>query len=267
MNKSWPNAHTTAPALVIIVCAAGGLFALEGFAVSTARGQRADNSAMTTVSAGAQTLHQLHSYLGIISIGTTAVVLAVCVILALLRGRVFVAVGAIVLVAGANVSTQFLKKAYFDRPNFGHETINSYPSGHTTVAVASVLAALLVTPALLRPAVIVLGSFAATLVGTSTVVGGWHRPSDVIGALAVCLIWGALVALAVGALHHPQTDGLVRSCVLALIGAAAAGAFLIAVGVRPTNGVAGFVDATAILASLGVATGLSIGVYARLVPR
>ena len=253
-------------AIGVLVLGVAGLFGLNYAAVSSSRGQRLDEAAMNSVSAGVPTLQQLQSYLGAITIGTTALALLCCVILALLRGRFAVAVGAVTLVAGANVTTQLLKHSLFDRPDFGLTTINSYPSGHTTVAVSSVLAAVLVAPPFLRHVVIVAGAFAATLVGASTIVGGWHRPSDVLGALAVSLAWGAVVAVAVGITHQPQTDGLVRSSLLAFGGAATAGLFLIAVGVRPANGIAGFADAALILGGVGAATALTIGIYARLVP-
>lgn len=255
------------PALGILVVAVIVLFGLEHVAVGTRSGQARDDSAMHVVSAGAEALQQLHSYLGIISIGTTALALAGCVVLAVIRGRFAVAIGAVVLVAGSDITTQILKTQIFDRPDFGFGAIRSYPSGHTTVAMSSVLAAVLVAPPLFRPLVIVAGSFAATLVGTSTIVGGWHRPSDVIGAILVSLAWATVVAVALGSVHHPQTDGLVTSTFLALVGAGTAGIFLIAVGVRPANGITGLIDAGLILGGVGIATALAIGVYARLVPR
>ncbi len=255
------------PAVGIVVVSIIALLGLEHVAVRTEAGQRRDESAMNTVSAGAEALQQLHSYLGIITIGTTALALVGCVVLALMRGRYAVAIGAVVLVAGSDITTQILKNQIFDRPDFGFRTISSFPSGHTTVAMSSVLAAVLVAPPLLRPLAIAAGSFAATLVGTSTIVGAWHRPSDVIGAILVSLAWATLVAVILGTVHHPQTDGLITSTVLALIGAATAGIFLISVGVRPTNGITGLIDAALILGGVGVATALAIGVYARVVPR
>ena len=267
MEKSFDRRLNTAGAVGILALAVAVLFGLKFFAVSSNRGQQLDDSAMRTVSAGALTLQQLHSYLGNITIGTTAFLLFGCVILALVRGRFVVAVGAVAIVAGANMTTQVLKHSLFDRPDFGLTTINSYPSGHTTVAISSVLAAVLVAPPFLRHVVIIAGAFGATLVGASTIVGGWHRPSDVIGALAVSLAWGAVVAIAVSITHQSQSDGLVRLSLLAFGGAAVAGIFLIAVGVRPTNGIAGFADAALILGCVGAATALTIGIYTRLVPR
>lgn len=267
MNQTIERRRTLLSAVALFVSAVAAVFALERVFVATASGQQVDDSAMHTVSAGSAALQQLHSYLGNITVGTTAVVLTACVVFALLRRRYAIAAGAVVIVAGANVTTQFLKKVFFDRPDFGLGTINSLPSGHTTVAISAVLAAVLVAPPLLRPLIVALGSFAATLVGTSTIVGGWHRPSDVVGALAVALAWGTAVAIAVGTIHRPQSDGLVRSIALALVGAAAAGILLISIGVRPTNGVAGLIEAAGILGLVGIATALTIGIFARLVPR
>lgn len=267
MNQTIERRGSLLSAVALFFLAVVAVFVLERFFVATAYGQRVDESAMHTVSAGSVALQQLHSYLGNITVGTTAVVLTACVVFALLRRRFAIAAGAIAIVAGANITTQFLKKVYFDRPNFDLATINSFPSGHTTVAISAVLAAVLVAPPLVRPLVVALGSFAATLVGTSTIVGGWHRPSDVVGALAVALAWGTAVAIAVGTIHRPQSDGLLRSIVLALFGAAAAGILLIAIGVRPANGIAGLLEAAGILGLVGVATALTIGVFARLVPR
>ena len=104
-----------------------------------------------------------------------------------------------------NVTTQLLKHAVLTRPDFGLGTLNSLPSGHTTVVASAVGASLLVAPRLWRPVIAVLGGFATTLTGASTIVAGWHRPSDVIAALAVSLIWTAGVALV---LHGPAVPVL-----------------------------------------------------------
>ncbi len=267
MHQTIERRHSLLAAAALFFVAVATVFGLERFFVATAHGQRLDDSAMRTVSAGSMALQHLHSYLGNITVGTTAVVLTACVVFALLRRRFAIAAGAIAIVAGADVTTQFLKKAYFGRPDFGLLTINSFPSGHTTVAISAVLAAVLVAPPLLRPLIVALGSFAATLVGASTIVGGWHRPSDVLGALAVALVWGTAVAMVVGTVDQPQAEGLGRSILLALSGAAAAGILLVAVGVRPTNGVAGLFEAVGILGLVGIATALTIGLFARMIPR
>ena len=58
-----------------------------------------------------------------------------------------------------------------------------------------------------RPA----GGFATTFTGASTIVAGWHRPADVVAALAVSLVWTGLVALFMHGPRHP-VDRYVRQC-------------------------------------------------------
>jgi membrane-associated phospholipid phosphatase len=72
----------------------------------------------------------------------------------------------------------------------------SWPSGHSTAAVALVLAAVFVSPARLRPLVSLLGAVFAVAVGVSLLILAWHMPSDVLGGFFVASFWGAL-ALAV----------------------------------------------------------------------
>ncbi|MEO6472739.1 MAG: hypothetical protein ABIR57_12210, partial [Aeromicrobium sp.] len=51
-----------------------------------------------------------------------------------------------------------------------------------------------------------------------------------------------------------------------LLGAMAAGVFIIVVGVRPTGGWEGFVDASASLGVIGLASAAAIGSFARFAP-
>jgi membrane-associated phospholipid phosphatase len=109
------------------------------------------------------------------------------------RREVFVAV---VVVAGANVTTQTLKsvlehvrsKAF----EHGYELPwpNSFPSGHTTAAASIAVALLLVVPAAHRLLAAGVGAALTGAVGLSVVILGWHYPSDVLGALLVVATWG-----------------------------------------------------------------------------
>lgn len=116
----------------------------------------------------------------------------------LLRGRRDLAVAAGVLVLGANLTTQVLK-AWLDRPGLDSPGPNSLPSGHTTAAVAVTFALVLVLPYAGRAVVALLGAGYATVTAVATVWAGWHRPSDTVAALLVCLAWGGLVVAAVRA--------------------------------------------------------------------
>ena len=144
---------------------------------------------MRTVVAGRDTKLALLSGLGYVSIGAIVIVAIACGAVALLRGKARLAIGAAIIIGGADVTTQVLKHSFLDRPDFGLGVLNSLPSGHTTVVASAVGAALLVAPGGVRPLVAAAGGFATTLTGASTIVAGWHRPADVVAALAVSLVW------------------------------------------------------------------------------
>jgi hypothetical protein len=102
-------------------------------------------------------------------------------------------------VLGANVATQVLKQGLLTRPamvGVGNEEGwgNSFPSGHTTVAMSLVVAAMLVFPPGRRLWAVIPLAFYASAIGMATVTAGWHRPSDVVGALLLATMFGALAA-------------------------------------------------------------------------
>ena len=113
----------------------------------------------------------------------------------LMRGRPRSAVAALVVVAGANLTTQALKVA-LAHPRFqsllGAEQLswNSFPSGHTTAAAAIALAFAFVVPRGLRPLVAVLGTCLVVAMGCSVLVLAWHYPTDVVGGVLVAGAWG-----------------------------------------------------------------------------
>jgi membrane-associated phospholipid phosphatase len=136
------------------------------------------------------------------------VYLVVAVIaVALLRGRPWLALAAGAIILGANVSTELLKHLVASpRPGWlfpgGASPLPpaSWPSGHSTAAMSLVLAAVLVSPARLRPVVAALGAALAIGVGYSVLAVGMHYPSDVLGGYLVAATWGlGTVAALLGA--------------------------------------------------------------------
>jgi membrane-associated phospholipid phosphatase len=84
----------------------------------------------------------------------------------------------------------------------------SWPSGHSTAALALALCAVLVVPRRLRAATAVLGGVFAIAIGCSQLILGRHMPSDVLGGYLVAAFWTALAiaALRVTELHsRPRT--------------------------------------------------------------
>jgi hypothetical protein len=121
---------------------------------------------------------------------------------------VALAVVAVVVVLGAVTLTEVLKHLVLVRPDLVPSSIdrNSFPSGHTTTAFAAGIAATLAAPARWRRAVAAGALLYGTAIGIATIAAGWHRPSDVAGAMLVVTGWAAAVVLAV-ALVDPDAFG------------------------------------------------------------
>lgn len=169
-------------------------------------------------------------------ISVTALLCALCGILliALVRQRRAVGLGAVAVLAGANLSTQLLKSVLLVRPDLGlvertPATLNSLPSGHVTVAFSAVVALVLVLPARARGPVALLGLGATSAVTMAVMSSGWHRASDALAACLVVGAWSALVLLllglvpgARGSTHpHGRSAVLLRRTALALTAAGA----------------------------------------------
>jgi hypothetical protein len=181
--------------LLALVCAA--LCAVVYLAmVRTAAGQRFDHDALEGRTDRPRVQEATGDLLQTVSIASIVIIGGACAVVALVRRNPLVALGVVVVIAGANVSTQILKDA-LPRPDLvADEALpnNSYPSGHTTVAVSLAVAAVLVAPAFTRGLVALAGTAYAALVGAGTVTAGWHNPSDPVGAYLVAGAWGAAAA-------------------------------------------------------------------------
>ena len=211
--------------------------------VWTHLGQRADERSRWSVAVPWRTSRVLDHWLGLVSVEFIAVVLAIVVLLALVRRRASRALAALLVVAGANVTTQILK-AGLPRPDHGIGSENTLPSGHVTVVTSLVLATLLVVPAAWRRVVALLAAGAGTLTGAAVLILRWHRPSDVIAAYGVCAVFAGLGLLLAdrtsrrvdsawtGPLPLPRSAAstLARHALPAFGGAALAGAFLLLAG-------------------------------------
>ncbi len=123
-----------------------------------------------------------------------AVILAAIVVVGLAARRYRETVVALVLVAGATLTTQLLKHL-LDHSRFEiqyglHQPLSdAFPSGHTTAAAALAAALLLVVPPRLRPLAAGAGAAFTAAVGIAVVVIQWHYPSDVVGGILVVASW------------------------------------------------------------------------------
>jgi membrane-associated phospholipid phosphatase len=124
------------------------------------------------------------------------------------RGRVALAVAAVMGLAP--LTTEILK------PLLAHSHVTlyglqigaaSWPSGHSTAALALALSALLVTPARLRPLVAIIGALFALAIGCFLLILAWHMPSDVLGGYLVATLWAALAVAALRATERRWPTG------------------------------------------------------------
>jgi membrane-associated phospholipid phosphatase len=242
-SRPAPRTAPRVVAAVVALLAALGVHLTWRVFVATARGQRVDDLAFDGAEHGQGTLWVLaEPVLDVVSNTFVLAGIGVAVLLALVRRRWVLAVQVAALIVGANVTTQVLKHWVYDRPDLlsGWDGPNALPSGHTTVAASIAAALLLAAPRGWRPLVALAGAAWAAATGLSTLVGQWHRPSEVVAALLVVLVWGAGVCALTPAssLDRPRSPGdrmsspgsKVVAGLLLLGGAAAAAVAAVAAG-------------------------------------
>lgn len=132
------------------------------------------------------------------------------------RGHLQSAAAVLAAAAGANVTTQLLKHG-LERPFFDngvpYAAGNSLPSGHATLAATAAMVLLLTAPVRGRPAAALGGASLTAAICAAAYLEAWHRPSDMVAAVAVAAGWGFLAAPFV----HRE-DGLVTDRTTAVSG-------------------------------------------------
>lgn len=263
-RRWWARWQTAVESLTVLVASGLTLAWLAQRSQRTELGQAVDQAGMDLVVGDAETTRRLLGWLGVVSVGTIALAVLGLVVVAVSRRRYEAAAAAVALVLGANLTTQLLKRA-IEREDFGMLTVASFPSGHATVIVSVSLAALLVAPPAGRTLVSALATGAITVTAAATLVASWHRPSDVLGAILVSLVWGsALVALWTlvhGGRPHPPPE---QHRLFSLIGFVVAVTALVVVGVRPEGGWAQLLDAGLVVAAIGSAAAVAVSVFAHI---
>lgn len=210
-----------------------------------------------------------------------AIMAAALVAVALIRRRPRLALAAGVILAGANVTTQILKRVTVEPRAYDLATWSGgmgdelWPSGHTTAVMTLVLCLILVSSHRLRPVVAALGALFVVAVVYSIMLLAWHLPSDVLGGFLVATGWTlAAVALLQGAeLRWPTADRreppvqltavLAPAAAVAICCVAAVGAIALA---RPDSAMAHAVQHSAFVlgapligaAALALSTGVAV---------
>jgi membrane-associated phospholipid phosphatase len=261
-----PDPLSAARALAVAAASAVLLVAIYLVFVRTSEGQHLDQSALNHLGGSRGSRETVSTVLDITTIGAMTLVLAACILVALARRRWSLAVGAVALVGMSNLVTELLKHQILTRPDLGYGDLNSFPSGHTTVAASITMAALLVVPRGARWLVAVAGSVSVAVTGVGTVVAGWHRPSDVVAALLVTLAVAAavLVVLTIGHGTEPGTTPAARPLVV-VTALPVAAAVLLALGVRPDGTTKDLVVHIFVMGALATVSTAVLALYTRMV--
>ena len=178
--------------------------------VQTRIGQHVDDGAyLGRFGEGSSAAAAFRRLLNVIEPATIVVMVLVIVVIGIVRRTLGVAALTIAAMACSIIAAEILKRI-LPRPPLDPEweslvgKTDSYPSGHVTIATTFVLALLVVTSPRLRALVQVLGTLFVAGVGTGVVIAGWHRPSDVLGGLALSLgVMSGAAALLTWRRGHP----------------------------------------------------------------
>lgn len=166
--------------------------------LATVPGQNLDSLTRFAVSRGKRYLFGADTAaLDTISMGALVALTGVVILVAVIRKRGELGLRVLVLVIGANLTTQILKHWLLHRPDLGVDYAglpNSLPSGHTTVAMTAAIGIVLVTPPKWRSPAVFIGWLTASFVGISVMLNQWHRLSDVLTAILIAAAWGLILA-------------------------------------------------------------------------
>lgn len=126
-----------------------------------------------------------------VAITLLAIGVVACAVHGFRRGIALLTISALALVA-----SQLLKLQLLPRPElFELDAPNTFPSGHMTVFTVLVAALIWAVPARARSLFAVAGAALLAAVGWQLLAFGWHRPSDVLGAIALGVMAFALATL------------------------------------------------------------------------
>lgn len=197
--------------VVLALVQAAAFLAVWRVAVHSEIGQWVDTVALTGNRIGQDTIDgPVDKILNAMSVVSLLAVTATIGFIALIRGRIALAITATLLIAGANVTTQLLKYG-LNRPDYGVDPEraavgNSLPSGHATVAASVAVALMLVLPRKVRAVGAFIGAGYAAVAGVATLSAGWHRPSDAAAAYLVVGVWAALAGLLLLVTQREQAE-------------------------------------------------------------
>ena len=140
--------------------------------------------------------------LNLVSIPSVAIALGVVALIALVAHGIRRALVFTVVPVLAIIASQLLKQVWLTRPQlFELDVPNTFPSGHMTVFTVVTAALIWAVPSAIRGFVTIAGAVLLSAVGWQLLAYGWHRPSDVLGGIAL-----GTAAFALACLIRPVTS-------------------------------------------------------------
>lgn len=200
-RQSGPRLSGPPSAVRWVVLAIGSLAVLAGVyyaAVRTYTGQRVENDALTgSKQVNPDEVTAADEWLATFTLASLAIAVTVLAVIGWVRGGVRLAAVGVVLAAIA--STEVLKRVVLPRPVLveapEYLQHNSFPSGHTTVAMSVACATLLVVSWRWRTVAMLVVTTWTVGVGAYTVIARWHRLSDTLGADAIALLMSSIAGV------------------------------------------------------------------------
>jgi membrane-associated phospholipid phosphatase len=213
--------------------------------VLTATGQALENSALRGADqVSTASVAEADSVLHDITLASLGVACVVIGVVGLARRSVALAAAGVGVIVAGQVVSQALKRFVLPRPELveasADYTGNSFPSGHTTIALTVLAAVLIVVPSRWRGVAMFVIAWWAVGIGAYTLTAKWHRFSDTLGAAGVTLVVASLAALwlhgrglvrpVAGPPHRWRVVLVVAPLAALAVVSAALGLFLLAAG-------------------------------------
>ena len=169
---------------------------------------------------GGNALNSSNAVLIAISSVSFALIGGLLVAVSLYERRLDMAAAVAVTLGGSFATTEYLKGSLHGRSGVPDYLAHSFPSGHSTVALALGLSFILAAPTKQRTLVAVGAALYAAGMGAALVFNAWHLPSDVGGGFCMATAWAAGAAQIV---RRPLERGVPgRLLVVAVVVVAAA---------------------------------------------
>lgn len=186
--------------IFLMLAALVAFVAIYWWAVLTPTGQQMENAALEGAKLAAPAeVQDARDSLDVISKTSLIIATLIVATIGFIHGGFQLGATGVAIVALGVGSAEVLKRFVLPRPDLidapSSIAHNSYPSGHTAIAMTLLIAVLVVTPYRWRGVATALTMAWATAIGAATLAARWHRLSDTLGATAIAVGVGALASL------------------------------------------------------------------------